>query len=360
MRKEEITKRVLLLILITYVFLVGIKLMGSSFKLFGSGFAETLVNYTANPLVALFIGILATSLVQSSSVTTSIIVGLVGSGALPLSGAIPMIMGANIGTSVTNTIVSLGHVTKRDEFVRAFQVATVHDFFNLIIVLIMFPLELYFKILEKSATWVAQFVIGSNLNVQFDNPLNVIVKPTSNAIKDYLNGDIIFMLILSLAMLFISLRLFVKVMTPLAQTEFKHLLRERIFRTPQRSFVCGLLLTIMVQSSSVSTSLIIPIAGVGILGIERIFPYILGANVGTTFTSLLASSVTGSPQAVIVALAHLLFNTFGSIIIYPIRKVPITMSRKLARKIMHKRFLSIAYIIAMFYILPLLVVFLFN
>jgi solute carrier family 34 (sodium-dependent phosphate cotransporter) len=360
MRKGEVIKRVILLLIITYIFLVGIKLMGSSFKLFGSGFVETLVNYTANPLVALFIGILATSLVQSSSVTTSIIVGLVGAGTLPISGAIPMIMGANIGTSVTNTIVSLGHVTNRDEFVRAFQVATVHDFFNFIVVIIMFPLELYFKILEKSATWMAQFIIGSNLGIQFDNPLNMVVKPASNALKDYLQGNMAIMLILSLLLIFISLRLFVKVMTPLAQTEFRHLLRERIFRTPRRSFACGLLLTIMVQSSSVSTSLIVPIAGVGILGIDRIFPYILGANIGTTFTSLLASSVTGSPQAVIVALAHLLFNTFGSIIIYPIRKIPIGMSRKLARKIMYKRFLSIAYVIGLFYVVPLLVVFFFH
>lgn len=360
MKRGEAVYRIILLTIITYVFLVGIKLMGSSFKLFGSGFAETLVNYTAVPIVALFIGILATSLVQSSSVTTSIIVGLVGAGTLPISGAIPMIMGANIGTSVTNTIVSLGHVTNRDEFVRAFQVATVHDFFNFIVVIIMFPLELYFGVLEKSATWIAQFIIGSNLSIQFDNPLNMVVKPASNALKGILQENIVVMLIISLILIFMALRLFVKVITPLAQTEFKHLLRERIFRTPGRSFVCGLFLTIMVQSSSVSTSLIIPIAGVGILGIERIFPYILGANVGTTFTSLLASSVTGSPQAVIVALAHLLFNTFGSIIIYPIRKIPIAMSRKLARKIMYKRFLSVAYIIAMFYILPLLMVYFFH
>jgi solute carrier family 34 (sodium-dependent phosphate cotransporter) len=360
MKRGEAIKTIIILLLITYVFLVGIKLMGTSFKLFGSGFAETIINYTSNPFVALFIGILATSLVQSSSVTTSVIVGLVGSGTLPLTGAVPMIMGANIGTSVTNTIVSLAHVTKRDEFVRAFQVATVHDFFNFVVVLIMFPLEIYFNFLEKTATWIAQFFIGNNLNMQFNSPLNMIVNPASNAIKDIIQPHVIIILILSLLMIFFSLRYFVKVITPLAQTEFRHLLREKIFKTPSRSFAFGLLLTIFVQSSSVSTSLVIPVAGVGILGLERVFPYILGANIGTTFTALLASLVTGSPLAVIVALEHVLFNTIGSIIIYPIRKIPISMSRKLAKLIMRKRFLSVIYVIATFYLIPLIIIYLFG
>ena len=116
--------------------------MGKAFKGFGKGFAETLLNTTSNPFVGLFIGILATSLVQSSSTTTSIIVGIVASGAITIGNAIPIIMGANIGTTVTNTLVSLGHITRREEFKRAVAGATVHDFFNLICVAIMFPLEL--------------------------------------------------------------------------------------------------------------------------------------------------------------------------------------------------------------------------
>ena len=97
-----------------YCFLVSIGLMGSAFKGFGKGFAESLIKTTSNPLVGLFIGILATSLVQSSSTTTSIVVGMVGSGVIAVPNAIPIVMGANIGTTVTNTLVSLGHVSRRD------------------------------------------------------------------------------------------------------------------------------------------------------------------------------------------------------------------------------------------------------
>ncbi|MEI5617209.1 thymidylate synthase, partial [Streptomyces brasiliscabiei] len=88
------------------------------------------------------------ALIQSSSTVTSIIVGLVAGG-LPVELAIPMIMGANIGTTVTNTLVSLGHVRYKDEFKRAFASATIHDFFNLLAVAIFLPLEMAFGILEK-------------------------------------------------------------------------------------------------------------------------------------------------------------------------------------------------------------------
>ena len=81
---------------------------------------------TSNPLVGLFTGILATTLAQSSSTITSIAVGLVASRALTIEGAIPVVMGANIGTSVTNTLVSMGHITRKEEFRRALAGATVH------------------------------------------------------------------------------------------------------------------------------------------------------------------------------------------------------------------------------------------
>ena len=145
--------RIVILILALYLFIVGIKTMSGGFKDMGSGFSEGLVTTASNPLVGLFIGILATSVIQSSSATTSMVVTMVAAGvsgaekpveALPkfVSMAIPMIIGANIGTSVTNMIVSFGHVTRGTEFERAFAGAVVHDFFNVIAASILFPLEL--------------------------------------------------------------------------------------------------------------------------------------------------------------------------------------------------------------------------
>lgn len=360
MDKKKIIYRILFLVVILYFFLLGIKLMGGSFKLFGKDFAKVVLNSTTNPFVGLFIGILATSLVQSSSVTTSVLVGLTASGALSIGGAIPIIMGANIGTSITNTIVSLGYITKKKEFRNAFEVATVHDFFNLIIVAILFPIEMYFKFLERASIYLTHFFLGSNVNTHFSSPLNYIIKPVASAIEGILVNNALMILVLSLIIIFYSLHLFVKVARPLAESEFKHLLNKHIFSSPARSFGLGLFLTIFVQSSSVTTSIAVPLAGIGIITLDTIFPYILGANIGTTFTALLASLVTGSSAAVTVALEHVLFNTFGSAIIYPIRKLPIALSKGLASLSFKSKFYPIAYVIFAYYIIPSFVIFLFH
>ncbi|MBU1975039.1 MAG: Na/Pi symporter [Nanoarchaeota archaeon] len=352
MNRSEIWRRVGFLTIVLYLFLLSIKLMGLSFKLFGTDFAEQLISFTTNPIVGLFIGILATAVVQSSSVTTSIIVGLTATGALTIGNAIPMIMGANIGTSVTAAIVSLGHITRKQEFRKAFEVATVHDFFNFIVVLILFPLELFTHFLEKSATWITQFLLGTNASMSFASPLDVLLKPVSGSIAIALNTNPIAILILSFIMLFFSLKYFVKIIKPLAESEFKHLLNKHIFSRPLRSFGVGLVLTGIVQSSSVTTSLVVPLAGVGILTLDRIFPYIMGANIGTTVTSIMASLVTGSPAAVTVAIVHFLFNSIGCAIISPIRQVPIAMSRWLANLSFRSLAYPFGYVVSIFYILP--------
>ena len=136
------------------IFLTGIKGLGDGFKSLGSEVLDVFFTSTSNPLIGLMVGILATTLMQSSSVTTSLIVGLVAApdNPLPIANAVPMIMGANIGTTVTNTIVSLAHMGRRDEFVRAFSIATCHDFFNFMTVAVLLPLELATGFLTKTAS----------------------------------------------------------------------------------------------------------------------------------------------------------------------------------------------------------------
>jgi solute carrier family 34 (sodium-dependent phosphate cotransporter) len=357
MQKKEIIKRIILLLIVIYVFLLSIKLMGSSFKMFGEGFSEILITFTTNPFVGLFIGILATSLVQSSSASTSVIVGLVASGALTIPGAIPIIMGANIGTSITNTIVSLGHITKKREFKRAFEVATIHDFFNFIVVLFLFPIEMIFHILEKSATFLTSFFVGTGSSFTFTNPLDYLIKPLANSIQQLMNNNPIIILIVALTFLFGSLRLFVKIMKPLAESNLKNKLQAHIFNSPIKTFLFGVAVTVLVQSSSVSTSLAVPFSAMGIVTLVAFFPYILGANVGTTITALLASLVTGSPAAVTIALCHLMFNIYGIALVYPIKKIPITLSKKLAEFSLQSKSIPFLYIGITFYGIPGLIIF---
>ncbi|MFQ6078759.1 MAG: Na/Pi symporter, partial [Thermodesulfobacteriota bacterium] len=142
----------LALIISLYLFIFSLELMGASLKMFGKGFARSLIQATTNPIVGLFIGILSTSIIQSSSSTTSIVVGMVAGGVLEIPSAIPIIMGANVGTSVTNTLASLPQISRRSEFSRAFSAATVHDFFNMLAVLVLFPIQILTNFLASIAT----------------------------------------------------------------------------------------------------------------------------------------------------------------------------------------------------------------
>ena len=172
----------------------------------GEEFAKSIISTTSNPFIALFIGILSTTIFQSSSTTTSLIVGMVSSGALTLAGAIPMIMGANIGTTVTNIIVSIGHINRGNEFKRAFAAATVHDFFNVFAVLILFPIEIAFGLLEKTASGLGSLLFGTvSVTNEFNSPIKAGIKWSVHHIESLSFDNNIVFIILSVLLTFAML-----------------------------------------------------------------------------------------------------------------------------------------------------------
>ena len=108
--------------------------MGNAFKTMSGKGVGNMLGGIDNPIAGVAIGIIATVLLQSSSTSTSIVVTMVGAGIVSVGNAIPIIMGANIGTSVTAAIVSHGHITNEEEFHRGFAGANVHSAFNLLTV----------------------------------------------------------------------------------------------------------------------------------------------------------------------------------------------------------------------------------
>ena len=344
-----------------YMFLVGINGMSSAIKHMGAGVAESIFTATSNPFVALFIGVFATVLFQSSSTTTSLIVGMVSSGALGISGAIPMIMGANIGTTVTNTIVSVGHINKGNEFKRAFAASTVHDFFNILAVIIIFPIEITFHFIEKLARTLAEILFGSVLNVdvlQAKSPIKAAVKSGAKFIESFAFDNNIVYLVISVLITFLCLVSIVKLLRSLVLEKIEAFFDQYIFKTALRAIGFGILLTVMVQSSSITTSLVVPLAGAGVLTLQKIFPFTLGANIGTTVTALLAA-LTGTVAALIAAISHLLFNIFGILIIYCIpqlRAIPLMLAEKISELSVKNKFIPIIYLLIMFGAIPLSII----
>jgi len=346
--------RVVALVAVLYGFLVSIGLIGKAFKLFSGGFVGELIQSASNPVIGLFVGILVTSLVQSSSTTTSLVVALVGSGTMPVATAIPVVMGANIGTSVTNILVSLGHLNHGREFRRAFAAANVHDFFNVLAVLILFPLQLATNFLGILSSRLAElfYDIGG---LTFASPLKLATAPAVNGAVHLIGNHPWLLLLASLTLMFTTLRQLVVLLKKLVISRVEALFDQVIFRTAGRAMLFGLVITALVQSSSVTTSLAVPLAGAGILTIQQIFPYTLGANVGTTITAILAALAVGEVNAVTVAFAHMLFNVCGILVIWPfpaIRRLPILMAEKMTAVAMHSRVIPVAWVLFFFFALP--------
>ena len=353
-------------LVVLYLFLVSIGMIGTAFKGMGKEMAATLLQTSAGPLIGLVIGILATSLIQSSSTTTSLVVGMVAAGTfgsdptIAVAAAVPIIMGANIGTSITNTIVSLGHITHKQEFQRAFSASIVHDFFNFCAVILLFPLEVFTGIISKSANFLTSLFIGAE-SITFQSPIKAATEPVVHFMeilvaRQGLISPNLILAILAILLLFFSLRSLTRLIRSLVITRLENFFDTHIFKTDIRAMLFGVVITILVQSSSITTSLVIPLAGAGILTLRQIFPYTLGSNIGTTFTALLASLATGTHAPLAVAFAHLLFNIFGIGIIWPIpaiRHIPIRVAQWFAAVTVKNRAFPFIYVVVAFFIIPL-------
>lgn len=347
----------LILAISFYFFFFSIELLSKGFQLLGSGFAQALIQSTTNPLVGFSIGLLATAIVQSSSSTTSIIVSLIAAGSLKIPNAVPMIMGANIGTTVTNTLVSLAHIKRGKEFEKALQAATVHDFFNLLTAAIFLPIEMGFHPLERSASFLAKafFSLGGFKAI---SPLKIILDPLIKLITHSpLKKFPIAIIIIAFIVLLLSLKFIVESMQKLSKKMVDKYLNTFFFKNRLTSLVSGLVITSIVQSSSCTTSLAVPLAAVGLVDIRRVFYYTMGANVGTTVTAILAALVTKNPNSLAIAFTHLLFNIYGIFLnVIILRELPIKISGLFARMTSKRKISAILYIIVAFYLIPAIII----
>ena len=502
---ENPIKKAVLTLLVFYclwVFLLTLGVMGTGFKLLGGKDSAKMFDVADNPISALMIGILATVLVQSSSTTTSIIVSLVGADELSVKTAIFMIMGANIGTSVTNTIVAMGHFANKDDLRRGFAAATVHDVFNMLNVLIFLPLNWIYPFFEKmtyemakdqkpcdgddcnkteflkpyispyskgvanydknvakyiSQNWCAgqcgksystdamkkiseevctsstdcsnvhknyesnwmskgylakkrapAYIVGtasgtpaefhydkpaacSTSTKFFDNDTNftstvagsltagTCYEVCGSKVKTGLcdkrllkgglllddwdmtdNGAGTFLTVVSLISLCSCLFVIVYMLQIIVKGTAARILRKVVGFNGYLNIAIGCFITIMVQSSSITTSTLTPLAAVGLINLEDMLPLTLGANIGTTLTGIMAATVaTSNPvQAWQVALCHLFFNIFGILVWYPvpiIRKVPLDGARFLGKMTTNPKWgkvFPLVYTFVVFFIIP--------
>lgn len=490
-----------------WLFLVCLGLMGVGFKLVGGKDAAKMFDIVDNPISGLMVGILATVLVQSSSTTTSLIIGLVGADEMTVNTAIPMIMGANIGTSVTNTLVSLSHFGNKDELRLGFAAATIHDCFNFLSVLVLLPVQLathmfnhityemsknvnacneeetdcdkqefvkpyikpyyndiaaydkrvanyvsqgyckgkcdantatrlraivtnltcddrkcdtvdtfrpswmdddyllkssrlpgFVQIKQNTSDVIGEYmfnclttcddvdslwtVVDQHINSTNDEMFSLLKTNYSGSIlqvcddmlyglcdKNLLKGGLfyrwdmtdtdagILAICMSLSGICSVLYLIVNTLNILVKGSVAMWLRTSVAFNGYVSILIGMFLTIMVQSSSITTSVLTPLVAIGIIPLKDMFPLTLGANVGTTITGIISATVaTSNPIAAWqVALTHLLFNIFGIMLWYPLkitRNIPLKMATFLGDQTMKHKSFPIIYTTTTFFVIP--------
>lgn len=351
------------LCVLIYFMLLAVSIIGNGFNTMTSGHAEGLFEFASHPVTGLIIGILATALIQSSSTVTSIIVAMVAGG-LPITLAVPMMMGANVGTSITNTIVSMGHIHDKREYEKAFQAATIHDVFNVMAVIIFLPLEVLFGILEHISGWLVSWMHSDTaVAVGGFNPIKAVTKPVNEQLQ-WLLGDLsngyagAIMIVLGIGLIVTSITFLGRIMKALMVGRAKSLLYKSIGRGPVSGIASGTAVTVLVQSSSTTTSLMVPLVGSGVLTARDIYPFTLGANIGTCITALIAAlGITGvmAEPALQIALVHLVYNVLAVATIFGLpwlREIPPVFSAALARQVAKRKILGVMYILGVFFALP--------
>ncbi|MBN3521142.1 Na/Pi cotransporter family protein [Algoriphagus lutimaris] len=356
------TKSYILMLLAIILFIFSIDLLTVAMGQLNSTVANDILMATKNPFVSLFIGLLMTALIQSSSTVTSSIVAIVAAGNMSMEQAVPMVMGANIGTTLTSTLVSFSYIMKKKQFKRAISAGVIHDLFNIITVFILFPLEYYFQFLSRIAHKLASFFLTSeNYSGNFNYNNKVFTRPMTEWISETIQIPFL-TLVLAIFLVFGAIKLLSSSVYKAFVLDSFQEINNFVFKKTNLAFIYGIFFTAAVQSSTVTTSLVVPLVANKKVSLKKSFPFIIGANIGTTITAAIAAFYK-TEAAIALAIVHFLINLFGALIILPfpgIRNIPVRMATYMGAKSVQTRFIGFAYILLTFFIIPFLLIYFSN
>ena len=352
--------RISLSLVVLFLFLVALELITSASRQLGSEFTHGIIRLTANPVVSLFIGLLATAIIQSSSTLTSSLVAMVAANIISLESAVPMVLGANIGTSVTCMMVALGHLGTPKAFRRGFMTASSHVIFNVLSAILFFPLERQWHILSGSSKYLANHLtnwgsIGTGWFVFYD----AMVSPVAQLLQSVVATQPIIFLGFSLVLLFMCIYTLAAIFKLIVLDSRRGKWLSSALDNSLFSLLAGAGITAAIHSSTVTTSVSVMLAATKKIHPKKLFPFILGANVGTTVTALMAA-IGRSEAALAIALCHAILNVLGVLIFFPfefIRNIPIKLAQLSANLCYKNLAFAFGYLIFLFYALPFLVIF---
>jgi sodium-dependent phosphate cotransporter len=342
------------------LFILGIEIIVSSLQNAGEESINAILRATSNPFTAFFIGVVVTAMMQSSSTTTAITVALVASGTIQIHSGVCIIMGANLGTTITSMIVSFGFISEKKEFKRAVSASAYHFFFNLFTILILFPLELNNQFLSRLSVTISKYF--------FSNPTPVAAEQDLKgwSLIDSVNVFLqaispVFAVMFGLILIFSSILFFRRIISSLLKAQSPEAFSRFFFKSRLKSFVWGIITTAAIRSSTITTSVVVPIVSKRITSLKQASPFILGANLGTTITAFFAASLNQSNGNVMsIAMAHFLFNLIGVLLFFPfpnVEKLVLFSAKSFAKVSAGRKFVLLGFILATFFFFPFLIIY---
>jgi len=377
----------LILVVGIFLFISSLEGVKSGFKLIFTEWQKGILGMiTADtaPLTGLAIGILSTALVQSSSaVVAATMVSMSGMvvGGLPMDAAmrfgVPMVLGANIGTTVTNPIVVFG--VKRGmttkEFGDTIPGVIVDDVYEALTISLFFIVEITTGFISNTVLVLGNYLAESlkleEVFAAFDKTIidiiikEPIVKPLTNLVTDLFGVRVggVLLFIIWFAVIVFSMGLITKGLENLIQTDWEDKVKSA-FSSPAKGFFTGFSITWVVGSSSIGTSLIVPFLATKVVDLKKAYPYLCGCNMATTVDlSQIYGYVAGGIVGVMLGSAHILLNIMALILwlVSPLRFVPIRVAEEIGRRIQENENASLSlaiWVIVIFFVVPIAIIYL--
>ena len=257
------------------LFLYGMRIMGNGLKESSSGALKSAMEkVTNNPLVGFFLGVIVTAVIQSSTATIVLMSGLVGAGVITLHQSIGVIIGANVGTTITGQIIRLLDVNA-----------------------------------SGGSSWVNLFKPSTLA------PLAAIIGIVMIMAVKSKHSDVVGSIAMGFGILFTGLLNMTAAVSPLSESESFAQMFVRLSDTPVLGFLAGTGVAFLIQSSSATIGILQALSMTGVLTFSAVYPIIIGVNIGDCVTTAIVCSIGSKADAKRTGIVHILFNVAGSILI---------------------------------------------
>ncbi len=340
------------LVLFLYLFILAIQIIKSASSLLAPNLHQFFVN-EMNPIKAIATGWFSTVLVQSSGAIGSIVATFTGTEILNFNTAVYILMGALIGTAITALLISLITVSqKRRDFRHGFEIGLCYSIYSLLLVCIVFILELIFGLYSKLSLYIASG-IGNNISLgKIPDWINVITEPLTKILLEKFNSLIL--IFIGLGILLFTLRYIGRSVIGVfgGEKPAKKFINKN-FDSKIKAYFLGVFLTIIVFSSSITISLLVPLAVSRLVNLKRAVPFIIGASLGTQVDVFLASLLIGNVNALATFFVLFLFGITGAIVFLPQTENLWKLTKYTSKKVFCISRKTAFYVFLAFILLPL-------